>query len=762
MPSETDNAILRITINGENSAMDAVDDTDSFTATQVQGAVGGTASDTNVLDNDTEPDTSDKPLTVQDTTIQDVYLLNPDNSLSSTVAGTITFAADGTYTLNLNATQKAAALDLDEGETIKVGVQYTAQNSDVPSETDNAILRITINGENDPPKAELNASGVGDSVSESGLATGSAPGSNNEFAFGSFTLSDTDGLDDLQSVTVTGIPATSVTLALASIAGKSFNTGEGTVTFTSYSGGVLSYTYELANAQSHAGGPVSDGFNLSVSDGTASSSPVTVTVGILDDAPSFTVARDGTDPNNAVDVSAPNVAATYSGENIADWVYGADGAAGIPTLSGITASNGGAVALNPSSTTGTVVVDLKDSAGNVVGQLTLNSGTVDSLQVFARQPTLQTDELLTGDVTAGGPELTKTINSTISGLVVTVTATGEGGGAMNVNPSNIGWAVGSPDQQIDRLEAIKFSFSNDVAMFSFKVNGFSGHPEDSDLDADELRDVGLTIRVFYDATHWEDFTNVTVNDDGQVEVSALSGFGMVYDSVNHTTFTAVEVKSDATQDHNDGFRLNNVTVGDYVTINPVDLDYTFTLNLADTDGDTASQTFSVHLDGDTMTGTVSLESMIEGTSAADILTGTAADELFMGGAGNDDLTGSGGSDTFKFGYASGSDTITDFSVGTPGNGSADILQISDVLIGAHNANSAIPTDVAGAIAGGFLFARDDGTGKTQIVLDLEGTGGADGTSATIVTLATVGYTSDILTTLMGGPFSPGSSDDQIK
>ncbi len=564
-------------------------------------------------------------------------------------------------------------------------------------------------------------------------------------------------MDDLQSVTITGIPS-SVTLSLSTIVGQSFSTGEGTVTFTSYTSGVLSYTYQLTSAQNHSGGAVSDSFSLTVSDGTASSSPaVTVNIAILDDAPSFTVVRDGTDANTSVDISAPNAATTYTGENIADWVYGADGASGTPTLSGITSNSagsaftvtGGAVSLNTASTTGVVVIDLKDSSGAVVGKLTLNSGGVDSLQVFDRPPTLVEDTLLTGDVTAGGPETTKIINSTISGLVVTVTAE-DNGVADLVNPSTQGWAVGN--NTIEEGEAISFSFNNDVARFSFVADGFTGG----------MSNAGLTIRVYYDAakTVYEDF-NVTVPESGSVQVADLVGFGTTSGGVTYTTFYEVTVTSDtAVQDANDAFRLNNVTVGDYTNVAAPDLDYTLTLNLADTDGDTASQTFVVHLDGDTTSGTVSLESMIEGTSANDILTGTSANELFMGGAGNDTLTGGGGADTFKLGYASGSDSIADFKVGVPGiDADADILQISDLLVGAHGASAAVPIDPAGAIAGGYLFAQDDGTGHTQIVLDVEGTGGADGTFTTVVTLTNVAYTTDILTTLMHGA---GTGDDQIK
>ncbi len=146
--ADSDDAILRITINGSDDPLVAVDDVDSFSAAQAQSTITGV---TNVLSNDEEPDTTDLPLSVDDTAAQDVYLVNSDGTLSSTVAGTITIAADGGYSLDLNAVTKAAAVALDDQESLRVGVEYTAINSDTVADSDDAILRITINGANDLP-----------------------------------------------------------------------------------------------------------------------------------------------------------------------------------------------------------------------------------------------------------------------------------------------------------------------------------------------------------------------------------------------------------------------------------------------------------------------------------------------------------------------------------------------------------------------------------------------------------------------------------
>ena len=78
---------------------------------------------------------------------------------------------------------------------------------DADGDPDTATLTITITGTNDTPTVTVDhrqSGGANDQVSEAGLATGSAAASNSEFAGGTFTLSDTDGLDDVASVTING------------------------------------------------------------------------------------------------------------------------------------------------------------------------------------------------------------------------------------------------------------------------------------------------------------------------------------------------------------------------------------------------------------------------------------------------------------------------------------------------------------------------------------------------------------------------------
>jgi hypothetical protein len=453
-----------------------------------------------------------------------------------------------------------------------------------------------------------------------------------------------------------------------------------------------------------------------------------------DDGPSFTLVNDGTDAGTTVNVMAPNAGITYGGINLVDWTYGADGAQGTPILSGISATSGttplatSSIILAGSSSPTTTVIELKDGTGALAGRLTLNADGTDSLEVLNRPATTVTDSLLSSSAVAGGPVGSKQVTTT-SGLVVTITGD-DGDGVTTVvnnqgntvpdpgdavNTSN-GWAVDNGN--IEAGEALKFGFSAPVSNFSFIVENFVGSPADSNLDGDLLGDVGLTIRVYYnaDGSVFEDFTNVTRNENQSIEVSTLTGFGTQVGDVTYNTFYAVSILSDTTQDHNDGFRLDNVSVTRTTTTSAPDLEYNFTINLADADGDVVAQSYSVRLDGDTTTGSIVVEA-IAGTSGADTLTGTGANDVLIGGGGDDTLTGGAGADVFKWSLADQGtnadpavDTIKDFTLGLGG----DQLDLRDILDQAENpvtldaylhfvedgGNVVISVDTNGAVANG--------------------------------------------------------------
>ena len=109
------------------------------------------------------------------------------------------------YTLN-NANARCRGWTV--GQTLTETFSYTMQDAD--GDTDTAMLTITINGANDAPTVTVdtgNPLNANDLVHEAGLAAGSDAASTSEFATGTFTLADPDGLDDLVSVTIDGFGA---------------------------------------------------------------------------------------------------------------------------------------------------------------------------------------------------------------------------------------------------------------------------------------------------------------------------------------------------------------------------------------------------------------------------------------------------------------------------------------------------------------------------------------------------------------------------
>jgi len=322
--------------------------------------------------------------------------------------------------------------------------------------------------------------------------------------------------------------------------------------------------------------------DVTVVDQDGSTGSTSFSLLVDDDTPEFTNVADS-DGNGVINLSAPNVDATYT-QQLADWSYGADGES-----PGIDIANMSGNAEVVSASASQVVIDLKGADGGVTGRLTLNADGEDSLAVFARAPELTSDTLLTGDVSASGPALTKTIYSTISGLVVTVSAS-DGDAVPNedkddeVNPSTKGWAVA--DNQVDPGESLTFSFSSPVNAFEFATTGFTGGN-----DTDGL--ASLNIQVTYEDGFSSGSLSANPSENGKVVVQDLTGFD-TNKAIQNITVTSAEPSG------GDGFRLNNVSVGKFVSNEPPSLDYAFTLGgltLTDGDGDSAEQAFQITLDG---------------------------------------------------------------------------------------------------------------------------------------------------------------------
>ena len=196
--------------------------------------------------------------------------------------GTFVPNGDGTYTYTLNNADPAVQA-LDAGQTLTETFNYTMKDAD--GDIDTATLTITINGTNDVPQIVVdqgNPAGAHDQVYEAGLSAGSAAGNGSTVATGTFTVSDPDGLDDVQSVTIGG-----TTVAIGSLNGSSFIGAHGTLLITGYNPatGVANYQYTLTSPTTDGPGIESETFSLTVSDGTSSSAPAAIVIDIVDDVP---------------------------------------------------------------------------------------------------------------------------------------------------------------------------------------------------------------------------------------------------------------------------------------------------------------------------------------------------------------------------------------------------------------------------------------------------------------------------------------------
>ena len=665
---------------------------------------------------------------------------------------------------------------------------YTVQDGDGSTDSADLTLRIV----DDVPSVSLSAVGTPDPlvVDETYLGFNAVANFADNFSVTSSYGADGASSSTSYSLAITGGNGTAS--GLQNLAGQSIqlykngDTIEGKVGATVYftlsvsSTGQVTLDQQLAIKHPNTSNP-DDPVTLSAAslivltrtdtitdaDGDMATASANINIGqalsFKDDGPSILLANDA-DNDADVTVTAPNTSTTHSTQ-LLDWQFGADGHGSYALVNSV-----GTAAI-ASSSAGQVVVDLK-LGDAVVGTLTLNANGTDTLQVFDRPAQIITDDLLTGDVSASGPALTKTINSSISGLVVTVT--GSDGNAIpnqstdEVNPSTQGWAV--DNNLIDANESIKFAFNQPVDAFSFDTTGFTGSPSNGR--------VGLQITVTYVFGGQTEIFYVNSLDNGTVDVSALTGFGATDGS---TAFTSVEIKSNTdlasgidAQDGNDGFRLNNVTVGQLRVINPDDLHYNFALDVKDADGDSVSQVFDVTLSGDSggsftvegLAATSNAGQTVDGTSGNDLLLGAAGSDTLNGNDGNDVLNGGAGVDTLHGGagndvliggpgadiltggddsdifvfhseeLGTGVDTITDFQVAAPAAG-GDVLDISDLLAGAGITSAQFAGNEAN-----YLVVTSGA--NTTIAFDANG-----GDHADAVQIATLQNVNTTLGTLIG-------------
>ena len=263
--SDGDSVTLPITIRVIDDVPQAVDDSNSISSNAT------TAITDNVLTNDHIG--ADTPANL-------TSVVSWEDKPST--YGTFTGMGDGTYTYIVDPAN-AAVLGLPAGQTLTETFSYTMQDAD--GDPSSAMLTITITGTNDVPTISVDpgAGSGNDVVYESGLPQGSDASAMSEYATGTFTLSDADGLDDIDSVTING-----QVIPIANLGTNNVIAGtNGILTITTYDpvAGVANYTYQLTSAAQDGAGTETDVFTLTTTDGTATSTPATITIEIADDVP---------------------------------------------------------------------------------------------------------------------------------------------------------------------------------------------------------------------------------------------------------------------------------------------------------------------------------------------------------------------------------------------------------------------------------------------------------------------------------------------
>ncbi|MBE0495145.1 MAG: tandem-95 repeat protein [Campylobacterales bacterium] len=256
-----DSATVTLHVSPVNDAPVALDDT-----LETSKDIPLTILAADLLANDSDVDGDTLSIISVGDAVNGTAVLNEDGTITFTPTGG--FSGDATFT-------------------------YTV--SDGNGGTDTATVTITVDPGNSEPTITVttgNPDNVNDTVSESGLATGSSPSGAAIVATGVFSIADADGLDDITSITLAGAEfSVSASDGFASLVGESVATQYGTVTVTTYNGnGNFSYTYELTDPASNDAPPAAthtstqDSFTVVVSDGEASAE-VTVTIDITDDTP---------------------------------------------------------------------------------------------------------------------------------------------------------------------------------------------------------------------------------------------------------------------------------------------------------------------------------------------------------------------------------------------------------------------------------------------------------------------------------------------
>ena len=521
--------------------------------------------------------------------------------------GTLMLNADGTFTYVLD-TSLAAVQGLDSDETLTETYQYTMRDAD--GDESSAQITITITGSNDAPTLSVD----GATVYEAGLPNGSNSTAPSEYAIGTFTIGDVDGLDDIESVTINGI-----TVGIASLVGSSFAGANGTLTIAAYDPltGIATYQYQLTSPTTDVPDTAeTDTFEVSVWDGTAASSTANLVITIVDDVPTL---------GSFINAVIPNEIGSVNGTFTV--VPGADGLAGFqitgPVLDGITYDT----------------THLTDGNGNLIST-TLTASTATSQEVFS---------------------LTVYANGTYSFNLITPDAG---------DVQQIDFTGQKPGQPVSTITSSEFGWTFDGLLFTGTepttfTNPNSGSGSNSDLlnisgngfglgNASSVPDNGgFLYTQVGGADVLRFYADVTSNVQGSVYItwaaygSTVGGTSLASSSQNivlnadgwvtidpGVSFENLVVRVDVQDGGNGGIRVQDFSYTRYIL--PSDQSLSFEIIAQDADGDLSAAS------------TLNVQVVAENTLTRFVLDGTNADDVIAASSLADTIDGKLGFDIVDY------------------------------------------------------------------------------------------------------------------
>ena len=408
--SQTDTALITITVTGVDDDITAVDDTDAVNEDATISRSVGSSYDLDSDDND--PDTN---------STSTITAIRKGGTEGSGDAGTIGSGLTGTYgTLTVNANgsytyvaDQAAADALDTGDTVTDVFNYTVTSG---SQTDTAVLTITVTGINDAPVADNDIGSVNEG------ATLTVSNGSSDIIDDNDTDTDASSSLSVSAIRTGGTEgsgtAGSIGAALTGTYGQITVNADGSYTYVA--------NQDAAN-ELDASDTVTDVFNYTLSDGTATdTATITITITGVNDAPSGVndTGYINEDATLTVADGGSAVAGTASGSNSGDVLANDTDPDASPTLTltGTYSHTGGTDENGSSNSSTSNSASLGSGVLGTYGTLTL---AADGSYTYAAT-TAAADALGNGDRVTDVFTYTVTDeNSATSTATITITVIGQ-------------------------------------------------------------------------------------------------------------------------------------------------------------------------------------------------------------------------------------------------------------------------------------------------------------------------------------------------